>query len=232
MRHAKNFHSEWGYFTPTPSFIRTTRIVLLATAIGATAGGGVVLSLVDRRTAKHRWRRTPWHHLLWLRRRRSTRLRVHNCTSRLPSRVSPRNIQGPTGTWEVIYGPTATWEALPQASSSTTPITPGPAGISALAEVRPDDAPAKTMTAPPTTAAAPVENKATKKHHVATRYYAPRGLFGFVPGEHYTNGTSGGPYRDGRWGGLIRTVEAAIAPGGYSGGLGTARSGCDEEGAC
>jgi hypothetical protein len=32
-----------------------------------------------------------------------------------------------------------------------------------LAEVRPDEAPTKAMIAPPTTAAAPVENKATKK---------------------------------------------------------------------
>lgn len=48
MRSASNFHPEWGYLAPAPSFMRTARIVLVATAVGATAGAGVVLSLVDR----------------------------------------------------------------------------------------------------------------------------------------------------------------------------------------
>jgi hypothetical protein len=48
MRSAGNFNPEWGYLAPAPSFARTARVVLVATAIGATAGAGVVLSLVDR----------------------------------------------------------------------------------------------------------------------------------------------------------------------------------------
>lgn len=48
MRSAGNFHPEWGYLAPAPSFIRTVRIVLVAAAVGATAGAGVVLSLLDR----------------------------------------------------------------------------------------------------------------------------------------------------------------------------------------
>lgn len=48
MRSAGNFSPEWGYLAPAPSFARTARIVLVATAIGATAGAGVVLTLVDR----------------------------------------------------------------------------------------------------------------------------------------------------------------------------------------
>src|SRR6516162_6852430 len=43
-----NFSPEWGYLAPAPSFPRTARVVLVATAIGATAGAGVVLSLMDR----------------------------------------------------------------------------------------------------------------------------------------------------------------------------------------
>jgi hypothetical protein len=46
MRSAGNFHPEWGYLAPTPSFVRTLRVALVATAIGATAGAGVVVSLV------------------------------------------------------------------------------------------------------------------------------------------------------------------------------------------
>ena len=48
MRSAGNFSPEWGYLAPAPSFMRTARVVLVATAVGATAGAAVVLSLVDR----------------------------------------------------------------------------------------------------------------------------------------------------------------------------------------
>jgi hypothetical protein len=51
MRNAGNFHPEWGYLAPAPSFLRTARTVIVATAIGATAGAGVVFSLVDRPAA-------------------------------------------------------------------------------------------------------------------------------------------------------------------------------------
>jgi hypothetical protein len=48
MRSAGNFHPEWGYLAPAPSFMRTLRIALVATAIGASAGAAVVVSLVAR----------------------------------------------------------------------------------------------------------------------------------------------------------------------------------------
>ncbi len=48
MRSAGNFHPEWGYLAPAPSFVRTIRIALVATAIGAVAGAAVVVSLVER----------------------------------------------------------------------------------------------------------------------------------------------------------------------------------------
>jgi hypothetical protein len=51
MRSAGNFSPEWGYLAPAPSMLRTVRVVLVATAIGATAGAGVVLSLVDHSTS-------------------------------------------------------------------------------------------------------------------------------------------------------------------------------------
>ncbi len=46
------FQPEWGYPASAPSFIRTARVVLVATAIGATAGAGVILSLVERPAAE------------------------------------------------------------------------------------------------------------------------------------------------------------------------------------
>ena len=42
MRFAGNFHPEWGYLAPAPNFMRTARVVVVATAIGATAGAAVV----------------------------------------------------------------------------------------------------------------------------------------------------------------------------------------------
>jgi hypothetical protein len=50
MRSAGNFSPEWGYLAPAPSTLRTVRVVLVATVIGATAGAGVVLSLIDHPT--------------------------------------------------------------------------------------------------------------------------------------------------------------------------------------
>jgi hypothetical protein len=46
MRHQTG-HPEWGFVAPAPNFIRAVRIGLVAAAVGATIGAGVVLSLVD-----------------------------------------------------------------------------------------------------------------------------------------------------------------------------------------
>jgi len=46
MRHAYKFRPEWA--SPARSFARTIDIVLVALAAGATAGGAVVFSFVDR----------------------------------------------------------------------------------------------------------------------------------------------------------------------------------------
>jgi hypothetical protein len=47
MRSAGNFHPEWGYLAPAPSFMRSVRIALVAAAIGGIAGAAVIVSLVD-----------------------------------------------------------------------------------------------------------------------------------------------------------------------------------------
>ncbi|HEX4408591.1 MAG TPA: hypothetical protein VH206_07455 [Xanthobacteraceae bacterium] len=52
MRSAGNFSPDWGYLAPAPSLMRTARVVVVATAIGATAGAGVVLSLIDHPTVE------------------------------------------------------------------------------------------------------------------------------------------------------------------------------------
>ena len=54
MRHAGNFNPEWGYIAPAPNFLRTTRLFVVAAAIGATASAAVVFSLMDRPAAEIR----------------------------------------------------------------------------------------------------------------------------------------------------------------------------------
>jgi len=45
MGSVTHFHPEWGCLAPAPGLIRTMRTVFVATAVGAIAGGGLVLSL-------------------------------------------------------------------------------------------------------------------------------------------------------------------------------------------
>jgi hypothetical protein len=52
MRRSASFNPEWGYLAPAPSFVRSARLVIVAAAIGATAGAAVVFSLVDRPVAE------------------------------------------------------------------------------------------------------------------------------------------------------------------------------------
>jgi hypothetical protein len=52
MRRAASFNPEWGYLAPAPSFVRSARLVIVAAAIGATAGAAVVFSLADRPAAE------------------------------------------------------------------------------------------------------------------------------------------------------------------------------------
>jgi hypothetical protein len=52
MRFGRNFNPEWGYAAPSPSVMRTARLVGLAAIIGASAGAATVFSLLDRPIAQ------------------------------------------------------------------------------------------------------------------------------------------------------------------------------------
>jgi hypothetical protein len=52
MRHVGNFNPEWGYLAPAPSLLRTARVLLVATAIGAITSAAVIFSLIDRPAAE------------------------------------------------------------------------------------------------------------------------------------------------------------------------------------
>ena len=52
MRASANFHPEWGYLAPAPSFIRRVRVVLVATTLGAIVGAGVGLFPVSHQATE------------------------------------------------------------------------------------------------------------------------------------------------------------------------------------
>ena len=52
MRDSTNFHPQWGYLVPAPSFIRKARFVLIAAAVGAIIGAGVAFSRVGDQAAE------------------------------------------------------------------------------------------------------------------------------------------------------------------------------------
>ena len=130
MRSARNFHPEWGYLAPAPSLVSTVRIVLVATAVGTTAGASVVFSLVAHPAAE---------------------------TSEIS--VAARTL------------------ARPVRAASAPALTEVPAPTNAV--------PVPTASAAPATDPAPVQKKATKKHHFASRYASRSGPFELLPGEYY-----------------------------------------------
>ena len=180
MRHAKNLHPEWGYVPAANRFGRTISIFLVATAIGATAGGGVVLSLVDVPTGQ-------------------ASVGAHTLAAPAQALISApevaQPIPQPIAKSTMDSGANGRSGAV-ASESSTNPKIVAPAGIAPLTEVAPNDASVKVAT-PPSAAAEPAESKATKKRRVATR--KRDGLFGFVLGERFS-----GSYRDGRWAGFYQ----------------------------
>lgn len=176
MRRMKSFQPEWGYLADTT---RTIPIVLVATVVGATAGGGVVLSLVDVSANPSSVAATTFASPV-------------QAPMSAPERAHPNQRAKITGE------PTmALWNGGPLGAVATgfsvTPKVLEPPGAAASADVAHDNAPVKVATAQSAATAAPVENKATKQHHVAARSAPLFAQFGFF--QHFPNGTWGGRYR-------------------------------------
>ena len=188
MRSAKNLHLKWGYVpTRTIDFMRVISIFLVATTIGATTGGGVVLSLVDVPTGQ------------------ASVAAAHIGGTR-PSSVPPPPPPPPPP-------PISASEPAPPHPQPIVEFTMGsrgddrvgtavnvfitnpkivePAGIAPLTEVGPNDASVKVST-PPSAAAVPPENKTTKNRHVA---------------RHAERTVERGGYGAWGWGGSVFTVH-------------------------
>ena len=156
MRSARNFHPEWGYLAPAASLIRTVRIVLVATAVGAAAGASVVFSLVDRPATE------------------TGEIPVAARTLAPPVRATSAPVSMPQATHVSAQAAIRNQSTKPSVAdgyerriAATEPSTSSTAP--------PPAATMPTASAAPATDPAPVRNKATKKHHFASRYASPSG---------------------------------------------------------
>jgi hypothetical protein len=183
MGFAGNFHPEWGYLAPAPSFMRTARIVLVATTVGATAGAGMVFSLVDRPATAGGETSIAARTLARPVEAASTPL----STPQAAQVSAQAAVQTQSTKPSVANGQE---EVIAASESSAGSTAQPPAGIAALIEV-----PAPTNAAPAKAAAVtmpaagmasatgpvPVQKKATKKHNFASRYALRGGPLELLP---------------------------------------------------
>jgi hypothetical protein len=166
MRSAGNFHPEWGYLAPAPSFMRTARIVLVATAIGATAGAAVMISLVQHPANDPANAPIAAHALV-------TSVPVVAEAPASTSLDEPVAAQVPAAPQMQAATPPAS-TAVGKPNTIAPPSAPAPgsvatlAGSAASASATPAEAEARPAGAPDETAAEPTSApKQTKNHRVA-----------------------------------------------------------------
>jgi hypothetical protein len=167
MRHAQ---LEWGYPPPRPNFIRRIRTALIATAVGAAAGGIVVFLFVDRSVDKE-----------------SVTLQGQSTqvasTPTLP--LNPKRMDSESMKAAEVGGHS---DSAAASVSSTSSTVPGPEGSPLAGErtatyhelAKPMADGAKTSAG----AVALLETSATKRHRTTTSE-ARGGQRGFAPGKYY-----------------------------------------------
>jgi hypothetical protein len=186
MRSAGNFHPQWGYLAPAPSFLRTARTVVVATAVGATAGAAVVLSLLDRSEVDTAHTSVAAHALVTSAAEVDAPppvASVANSPASAPSSQLQGSTSAPVNAATPIQPQTQTDAAKPTppasdpsnprgasnvASGSTPPTPQAPASVPALAAATPAAVdPAKPTAAP--------EAKKVGRKRFAPAHYAQRG---------------------------------------------------------
>jgi hypothetical protein len=200
MRSPRNFHPEWGYLAPSPSFVRMARIVLIAVAVGGIGGASIVLSMLERPAGETSVaaRTLP---------RPGEIVSVPD--SILPA--APEKAQAVTPDRPTTTAPTDTSRAGggPGASSTQSPTS---------IVAAPEGPVASTSWAKSRSHRAPAPKKVSRLPHPASRYASrgenvigdrePRRLFNYqplyganVPAEYYPRRGYSGYYREPRWGG-------------------------------
>jgi len=152
---AGNFHPEWGFLAPAPSFSRSVRMVITAAAVGAIAGAGVALSLSKRPPDANVVART---------------IRPVEAASNIVN--TPESAQSAVQLSPLRAADSTADQLQPQ---STVPAPKGVA-VSADAPAVLSDAPAKTETppSPSPVIAAPVQKKVAQRRRTPSRHI-PRG---------------------------------------------------------
>jgi hypothetical protein len=152
MRSAGNFHPDWGYLAAAPSFARTARVVLAATAIGAIAGAAVVLSLIEPSTTETASLASP----AIVGSAQAAPTAADYVTARPPARVSPVAAAHP------IPAPAFTGHRPGAASAAIAPVAVAPMAAVApgAASVAAAPVAAAPVAAAPQAAAVPPESPA------------------------------------------------------------------------
>lgn len=202
MRSTGNFHPEWGYLAPSPIFIRTARIVLIAVTVGGIGGASVVLSMLERpagetSVAARTLPRPGEVVSVPVGTSPAAQEKAQAVTTDRPTTTAS------TDTSQARGGPNA---SSTQSSTSIAAAPEAPAASASWAKSRSYRAPA------------PTQKKASRKPSPTSRY-ASRGehgmgdresprlfnyqpLFGAdVPAEYYPRRGYSGYYREPRWGG-------------------------------
>ena len=189
MHHAKNSHPEWGYLAPAPNFFRAARIVLAATAVGATAGAGVVLSLVDRSVGQ-----TPVEARMLVQPIQAAPTpdsapQTAQMNAKASIQNQPTRASGTNGQSGSAAASERSADGSVQASSIASLVD-----VPALTDdTSAKAAPSLAAGQPPIAGTPPLQAKANKKHHIAPRYAWRGGLFGHLQGERFHAwGFSGG----------------------------------------
>ena len=180
MRSAGNFHPEWGYLAPTPSFIRTVRTALMAAAVGGVAGAGVVLSLMDRPADVEVAAQTVAAPV-----EAAARAPLQSAQLSVEAIVQNRRQPVPA------VGEPPTQAAL-QSPQATTSLADGTGATDSAAAKAVAETSASPTDAQATTGLAQAQKKAAAKKRRAAPSYAFRGGF---PGDSY--GAAGGLYMNG-----------------------------------
>jgi hypothetical protein len=180
MRHAGNFNPEWGCLAPAPGFMRTLRIILVAAAVGASAGAAVVFSLIERPAAE-------------------TSVAARTLVQASAASTS-ESVQAPAPEYRQSPQPPAgnRTDTVAAAESRTSSTPQGPASVAALAEApaATDSAPAPASKDVTPSEATPVQKKVAKKHSAprSDQAYQPfggsRGFLALLPS--FSSRTAGG----------------------------------------
>jgi hypothetical protein len=204
MRRVGEFHPEWGYLAPAPSFVRKARVVLIATAVGATVGAGVSFSWVSRTALETSVAARTLVGSVEATSARSTPAQVAETSSLLRTEKQPEPAPEVTGQ--------AVDVATSESSASST--TQAPEGI--LGSDKASAATSGRLALPASAKAhvvhvTPIKKKVTMKPNVTWRYASRHESHGLMPGEYSRRRSSdeypasaarGGYYRESRhWGG-------------------------------